>query len=85
MSDNKTIPQVKGDLLLGNLRQIKADPFQALCDRQRDYGDLLGFRLLTRQFYLLSHPKLIEQALTKQSDVFVKMYDQNNRPFWPWF
>lgn len=75
MPHNKTVPQVKGDFLLGNLLQIKADTFQAFCDWQRDYGDLLGFRLGPRQFYLLSHPKLIEQALIKQSDVFVKMYN----------
>lgn len=74
MPHNKTIPQVKGDFLLGNFSQMVANPFQALCDWQRDYGDLVSFRLATRQFYLFSHPKLIEQALIKQSDVFVKTY-----------
>lgn len=54
---------------------MKANPFQALCDWQRDYGDLTSFRLATRHFYLISHPKLVEQALIKQSDIFVKMYD----------
>jgi cytochrome P450 len=75
MSLSKTIPTVKGEFLLGNLRQMKANSFQALCDWQRDYGDLVSFRLATRHFYLISHPKLIEQSLVKQSDVFVKMYD----------
>ncbi|MDD5410853.1 MAG: cytochrome P450 [Methylobacter sp.] len=75
MPQTKTIPKIKGEFLLGNLRQMKANPFQALCDWQRDYGDLLSFRLATRHFYLISHPKLIEQALIKQSDIFVKMYD----------
>jgi cytochrome P450 len=75
MPHNRTIPQVKGDFLLGNLSQMRANPFQALCDWQRDYGDLVSFRLATRQFYLFSHPKLIEQALIKQSDVFVKIYN----------
>ena len=74
MPHNKTIPQVKGDFLLGNLSQMIANPFQALCDWRRDYGDLVSFRLATRQFYLFSHPKLIEQAWIKQSDVFVKTY-----------
>ncbi|SEK84469.1 cytochrome P450 [Nitrosovibrio tenuis] len=74
MPHNKTIPQVKGDYLLGNLSQMIANPFQALCDWQRDYGDLVSFRLATRQFYLFSHPKLIEQALIKQGDVFIKNY-----------
>ena len=75
MPNNKTIPQVKGDFLLGNLSQMIANPFRALCDWQRDYGDLVSFRLATRQFYLFGHPKLIEQALIKQSDVFVKIYN----------
>jgi cytochrome P450 len=75
MSQNKTIPTVKGEFLLGSLRQMKANPFQALRDWQRDYGDLVELRLATRHFYLISHPKLIEQSLVKQSDVFVKMYD----------
>ncbi|MFZ2407284.1 MAG: cytochrome P450 [Methylobacter sp.] len=75
MPQNKPIPKIKGEFLLGNLRQMKANPFQALCDWQRDGGDLVSFRLATRHFYLISHPKLIEQALIKQSDIFVKMYD----------
>lgn len=75
MSHNKTIPQAKGDFLLGNFRQLKADSFRALCDWQRDYGDLVGFKIGAQQFYLFSHPKLIEEALIKQSDVFVKLYD----------
>ena len=74
MPHNKTIPQAKGDFLLGNLSQMVANPFQALCDWQRDYGDLVSFRLDPRQFYLFSHPKLVEQALIKQSDVFIKTY-----------
>ncbi len=82
MPHNKTVPQVKGNFLLGNLSQMIANPFQALCDWQRDYGDLVSFRLATRQFYLFSHPKLIEQALIKQSDVFVKIL-QCRKTNWP--
>ncbi len=75
MSINKTIPQAKGNFLFGNLREFKANPFQLLCDWQRDYGDIVSFKLATQQLYLFSHPTLIEQALIKQSDIFVKMYD----------
>ena len=75
MMHNKTVPQVKGDFLLGNLRQMIANPLQAFYDWQQDYGDLVSFRLATRQFYLFSHPKLVEQALIRQSDVFVKIYN----------
>jgi cytochrome P450 len=75
MTHNKTVPQVKGDFLLGNLRQMAANPLQAFYDWHRDYGDLVSFRLATRQFYLFSHPKLIEQALIRQSDIFKKIYN----------
>jgi len=50
MPQNKTIPKIKGEFLLGNLRQMKANPFQALRDWQRDYGDLVSFRLAIRHF-----------------------------------
>ncbi|ODT73613.1 MAG: cytochrome P450 [Nitrosomonadales bacterium SCN 54-20] len=75
MAHNKTVPQVKGDFLLGNLRQMIASPLQAFYDWQQEYGDLVSFRLAARQFYLFSHPKLVEQALIRQSDVFVKIYN----------
>jgi Cytochrome P450 len=75
MPQTKPIPQAKGDFLLGNFRQLKADSFRALCDWQREYGDLVGFKIGAQQFYLFSHPNLIEEALIKQADVFVKMYD----------
>ena len=75
MPHTKTVPQVKADFLLGNLRQMIANPLQAFCDWQRDHGDLVSFRLATREFYLFSHPNLIEQALIRQSDVFVKIYN----------
>jgi cytochrome P450 len=75
MAYSKIIPHVKGDLLLGNLPQIRASPIQFLYDNQQLYGDLFSFRLVTRKFYLISHPKLVELALIKQSDRFIKMYD----------
>ena len=73
MSQHKSIPQAKGDFLLGNFRQLKADTFRALRDWQREYGDLVGFKIVAQQFYLFSHSDLIEEALIKQSDVFVKI------------
>ncbi len=75
MLHNKTVPKAKGDFLLGNLSQIIANPFKALCSWHQSDGDLVSFRLATRHFYLFSHPKLIEQALIKQSDVFNKIYN----------
>ncbi len=75
MSENKIIPRPKGHFLLGNLREFKADTLNTFCNWHRDHGDLVAFRLATQQLYLISHPALVEQALIKQNDVFVKMYD----------
>lgn len=74
MTPSKTIPHVKGAFLLGNVRDFKTDPLQAIINWQRDYGDLLSFNLGPQRFYLLSHPALAEQALVQQNKVFVKMY-----------
>ncbi|WNB76267.1 cytochrome P450 [Methylomonas koyamae] len=75
MPNTRPVPQAKGDFLLGHLRPLAADPFRTLSNWWHDYGDAVGFRVLTRQFYMLSHPDMAEQALVRQADKFVKMYD----------
>ncbi len=75
MPDLKTVPQVKGHWLLGNLRQFKSNPFLALRQWHQDYGDIAGFKLAGQQCYLISHSEWVEQTLIKNSNVFVKMYD----------
>ncbi|MCQ8179581.1 cytochrome P450 [Methylomonas sp. SURF-1] len=75
MPNAKPIPQAKADFLIGNLRPLAADPFRTLSAWWRDYGDAVGFRVLTRQFYMFSHPSMAEQALVRQADTFAKMYD----------
>lgn len=74
MINKKTVPQAKGDFLLGNFRQLAPDPFHTLCNWHCEYGDLAGFKIGRRQFYLFSHPKLLEDAIIKQPDIFVKLY-----------
>lgn len=71
----RAIPSPKGHFLFGHLPEFRGDPLFCMSRWHRDYGDLVGFRLGLKQFYLLSHPKLAEQALVEQPDVFVKMYD----------
>lgn len=75
MTDSKLILKIKGHWLLGSLRQFKTDPFQALCDWQREQGDLVSFKLAGRQYFLISNAKWVEQTLIKHNYVFVKMYD----------
>ena len=47
MMHNKQFHQSQGNFLLGNLRQMAANPLQAFYDWYRDYGDLVSFRLAT--------------------------------------
>lgn len=75
MNNSKTIPEIKGHWLLGSLRQFKADPFLAMCDWQRERGDIAAFKLAGRQCYLISDSKWVENTLIKHNDIFVKMYD----------
>lgn len=84
MPNTRPVPQAKGDFLLGHLRPLAADPFRTLSAWWHDYGDAVGFRVLTRQFYMLSHPDMAEQALVRQADKFVKMYDPQNPKGWNW-
>ncbi|MGR9086565.1 MAG: cytochrome P450 [Gammaproteobacteria bacterium] len=71
----RPIPTPKGSLLVGHLPEFRQDPLTCMSRWHRDYGDVAGFRLGLKPFYLLSHPRLAEQALIEQPEVFVKMYD----------
>lgn len=70
MNNSKNIPEIKGHWLLGSLRQFKTAPFLAMCDWQRERGDIVAFKLAGRQSYLISNSKWVENTLIKHSDVF---------------
>jgi len=69
------MPGPPGQFLLGNLTEFKRNPLHYMIEWQRIYGDLLRFKLGSRDFYLISHPDLAEQSLVQQQDIFVKIYD----------
>lgn len=69
------IPQPKGRLLIGHLGEFKKNPLACMQGWQHALGDIVNFRLFRQNFYLLSHPDLVEQAMVEQQDVFVKMYN----------
>lgn len=72
---NRSIPEAPGRFIVGNLLEFKKNPLACMSRWHHEYGDLVGFRLGLKRFYLLSHPDLLEQALIEQPDIFVKMYD----------
>jgi cytochrome P450 len=43
-----------------------------MSDAARTYGDVVGFRLASRRFYLVSHPDLIEQVLVTDGRRYAK-------------
>jgi cytochrome P450 len=71
----KQTPGPSSQFFLGNLMEFKRNPLRCMIAWQRNYGDLVHFKLGSRDFYLISHPDLAEQALVQQQDAFVKLYD----------
>lgn len=72
MSVGRKPPGPDGGLLLGNLRELRKDPFTQLQEYVRTYGDVVRLRFVHRPVYLLSHPDDIEYVLVSRFQDFVK-------------
>jgi cytochrome P450 len=68
----------KGRFLFGHLMEFRSNPLETMAVWQRQYGDLVRFKLGPRAFYLLSHPGLAEEVLIHKPDVFDNVYQPNN-------
>jgi cytochrome P450 len=68
-------PGPKGRPLLGNILDIRRDPLSAIVEWQREYGDIVCFRLLFVPVYLVSDPDAIETVLVTESRNFRKSND----------
>ncbi|MGH7232773.1 MAG: cytochrome P450, partial [Nitrospiraceae bacterium] len=64
----------KGRFLFGHLVEFRRRPLETMAAWQRQYGDLVRFKLGPRTLYLLSHPDLAEEVLIQKPDVFDKIY-----------
>lgn len=73
MNSFTPIPGPKGHFIIGNLLEFKKDLLAATISWHAQYGDLLRFKLGSRDVYLISHPEMIENALVQHQDVFVKI------------
>jgi cytochrome P450 len=72
-----TLTDVSGGLpLLGHLLAFKKHPLNAMSEWWHRHGDALRFRLGPKTVYLFNHPDLAEEILVRQSDRFVKVYEQ---------
>jgi cytochrome P450 len=63
--------------VLGHLRDVERDPLGFFVRAQRDYGDIVGLRLLTQRACLLAHPDHAKRVLQDRH----AYYDKNTWDF----
>ncbi|MBL8852266.1 MAG: cytochrome P450, partial [Planctomycetaceae bacterium] len=68
-------PGPRGQFLLGSFADLQRDILGFVSQSVRDYGDLVGFRVLGKQFCILGHPDYVEQVLIRDSSRFIKSMD----------
>ena len=63
----------KGYPLIGSLLKLASPDrlkwLQSMTDR---YGDVVAFKLVNKQFYLINHPDLVKDMLTRDSANYSK-------------
>jgi cytochrome P450 len=67
-------PRLKGEFLLGNLREFRRDRLALFTRCARDHGPAVAVRLGHIPAVVLSHPDAIEQVLVTQSRNFIKHF-----------
>lgn len=68
----KTAPGPRGLFLLGNLLEFRRDVLQLLMDGQRQFGDVVRFRLGPMIVHLVNHPDHIRHVLVTSRDIYDK-------------
>ena len=59
----QTPPGPRGNILLGSLRDLHSDRLKFVLDLQRNYGDIVRYRLTMLTFYQVSHPDYVKHIL----------------------
>ncbi len=73
MIENTTsVPTLNGSPIVGNLREFQRDRLGFLLGLRRRFGDVVRFRLLRREIYLLSHPDAIKHVLVDNNRSYHK-------------
>ncbi len=65
-------PGPKNPPIVGNLRTFRANPLGFLTKAAREYGDLVYFKVVRQQLYVLSHPEYVREILVTNQGNFVK-------------
>ncbi|MCA9976969.1 MAG: cytochrome P450, partial [Anaerolineales bacterium] len=68
----KTIPEIKGKPIIGNIAEFADDPTVTLLDMARKHGDIVQFRMFGNKFILISNPDYIREVLVSKVDLFPK-------------
>jgi cytochrome P450 len=71
-STRKIAPGPRGRFLLGNLLEFRKDVLQLLLDGQRQFGDVVRFRLGPMIVHLVGHPDHIRHVLLTRHDNYNK-------------
>lgn len=67
-------PGPRGHWLLGSLRDYRRDRLGFIEQLRRDYGPVVGYRLGSMRFVLLSEPQLIHEVLVTRNKEFGKSF-----------
>lgn len=68
-------PGPRGPVFFGSLFDLQRDILSFISGSVRDYGDVVGFRILGKPFCLLGSPDGIERVLVRDADRFIKSAD----------
>lgn len=68
-------PASRGAPFIGHLNEYRKDTLGFLEGMAKEHGDVVHLRVLDYDFYLLSHPDLIEEVLVTKSKSFIKSKD----------
>lgn len=69
---SKLPPGPRGAPLVGSLLEMRRDILAFFSRLQREYGDVVRFRIGPRDSYLVSHPDLIKDVLVTHQHSFMK-------------
>jgi len=68
----KLPPGPKGHWFWGSLQERRRDPLTLFTRGMRDYGDVVHYRMLIREIYLVSDPEGVKHVLVEQAARYAK-------------
>lgn len=66
------IPGPKGNLFLGNLREMMPNPVLYMGSQAQNFGDIIRFRVLHNKFLFVNHPEFVKHILHTNNKNYTK-------------